>query len=427
MNPFLPIAVLGLLGALALGSKKTKAAPGGTAPLGQAEPVYVRTILALLNSDTQEVGKLVNEFRGRGDTATAGALEAEQGRMQAAAVGQGASLPQVLTQALDGPKSPALNEWCGTLLSLEGRPTVLSQWASAFNAANMPNTAAALQGKAVNLSGTGVAPVPPVASNPPASFPVPGSPGVPPVSVPGQLSASVQQQVANVLSGGNAAAMRALAAQLEAQGFPVPAEQLRARALEIERTTAQSPGLPPVTPQPVSLPGITPELQAQIDRAQGSPVLLRQMADFLDSMGFRAEANQLRNQAVAIERAGSLPTTPSTLPTTTVPPLVIVSNPRRELAQDTVIDLNGNPKSGVVGKPNSMLKLFQEQEGLVIDGLYGPKSGLAVATYGIIPPKPRQYNTKNMAKDKATYKAAMLEYAQSDPARRVQWIEAGNV
>ena len=119
---------------------------------------------------------------------------------------------------------------------------------------------------------------------------------------------------------------------------------------------------------------------------------------------------------------------PSTIPVVTVP--VTTTQPtdpgfgeRKARAErfglyiSTAAKLNADPQ----------VKAFQLQEGLTVDGLYGPKTAVALASYGVIPRKPLYWSRNNWGEQKTAYQATMLDYARKDPARAQQWIEAGNV
>lgn len=418
MNPLLPLIGIGAVAALLLGGNK-KAGAASSGPVGSADPLLFTTILALLNQDTQEVGKSVNAFRGRGDLQTAGALEAEQGRMQAAMVGQ--NVPPVFTLQLDGSKGPALDEWAGVLASVEGRPTILREWSKAFAQANMIRTAQMLAGKAADLtasaspsfpsspsqsggaSGGFVQPGPPFAPAPSSpGFPsIPGLPAIPP-SIPGlpslppsipagpaQPNADLQSRIAIALASGSSRDIRALASALRSAGFIQIADQLDARALEIETAASvPQPSLPFPLPAPVPAPRPAVPVQTV------PPIVI----------------------------PGTAVSPPIVIP---VPPAPV--DPQVALALEAKADLIAKPKTGVLGSPNSMLQLFQKEEGLVADGLYGPKSGIAMAEHGVIPPIPRQYHTKTKTADKAKYREQILEFAARDPARRSEWLLAAQV
>ena len=75
----------------------------------------------------------------------------------------------------------------------------------------------------------------------------------------------------------------------------------------------------------------------------------------------------------------------------------------------------------------TLVKSFQSQEGLKPDGLYGPKSALQLATYGIVPPRPRYWARKTVKVDKQTYTEKMVEYSIHDTARAADWLAASRV
>jgi hypothetical protein len=60
-----------------------------------------------------------------------------------------------------------------------------------------------------------------------------------------------------------------------------------------------------------------------------------------------------------------------------------------------------------------------------IDGLYGPKSALALANdQQIVPPKPLYYAKKDPKAARDAYVSALLAYAAKDPQRREEWQAA---
>lgn len=65
--------------------------------------------------------------------------------------------------------------------------------------------------------------------------------------------------------------------------------------------------------------------------------------------------------------------------------------------------------------------------GLKIDGMYGPKTALAICKLGFVPPKPFYWAAKTSAQDKAEYLAEMARYAAADPKRAAEWAEAMNI
>lgn len=180
---------------------------------------------------------------------------------------------------------------------------------------------------------------------------------------------------------------------------------------------------------------------------------LMAIANDMQAAGLTTEADALRTVAINLRGLGALggagsksPGQPVVLPSSAIPnpPLVVVppvvspsSVPlpagvqvssvdaqRMQVAQAMAVDLRNTSRY----KENKVLvSRFQEQEGLKADGLYGPKSGLALAKLGIIPPRPRYWAKKTVQVDKQQYAAEMTSRAITDPARAADWTAASKV
>jgi peptidoglycan hydrolase-like protein with peptidoglycan-binding domain len=70
---------------------------------------------------------------------------------------------------------------------------------------------------------------------------------------------------------------------------------------------------------------------------------------------------------------------------------------------------------------------FQRLVGLNDTGAYGPATGQALMTFGVVPPHPYYWPTKKIYRAQSRYKAALREQAQRDPSRAAEWIRASNV
>src|SRR5262249_3834820 len=98
-------------------------------------------------------------------------------------------------------------------------------------------------------------------------------------------------------------------------------------------------------------------------------------------------------------------------------------DPRARMARDITDYL----RSATVGKEDrNRVKAFQSQEHLKADGLYGPQTALAVASYNIVPVKPFYWPRTNADAAKKGYAEAMLIHAQSsgDPIQAALWKQA---
>lgn len=180
---------------------------------------------------------------------------------------------------------------------------------------------------------------------------------------------------------------------------------------------------------------------------------LMAIANDMQASGLTAEAEALRTVALNLKTLGALggassksPGQPVVLPSTAIPnpPLVVVppvvspsSVPlpagvqvssvdaqRMQVAQAMAVDLRNTSR---YKENKALVSRFQEQEGLKTDGLYGPKSGLALAKLGVIPPRPRYWAKKTVQLDKQQYAAEMTSRAVTDPARAADWNAAAKV
>jgi len=176
------------------------------------------------------------------------------------------------------------------------------------------------------------------------------------------------------------------------------------------------------------------------------------IANDMQAAGLTTEAAALRTVALNLQQLGALggssksPGQPVVAPSIQLPNPPIVAIPpivspssvplpsgvptssseqqRLQIAQAMAVDLRNTSRY----KENQVLvKRFQEQEGLVTDGKYGPKSALALAALGIIPPRPRYWAKKTVQADKKEYAGEMLSHAATDPARAADWTAASKV
>lgn len=175
--------------------------------------------------------------------------------------------------------------------------------------------------------------------------------------------------------------------------------------------------------------------------ASADPEKMRALARELDGQGFREQADSLRAAADGIE--GVIKATPGapTPPARTSPPPTPTSatpttgaaaqdDPNRALAGRVALNIATSSKGR---EDRELVAAFQRMEkprGFYdgkIDGLYGPKSAIALARdYGIVPPKPLYWPT-NPTPAKAAYRTELLRIAQVDPPRREEWQRAAVV
>jgi murein L,D-transpeptidase YcbB/YkuD len=198
-----------------------------------------------------------------------------------------------------------------------------------------------------------------------------------------------QTRIADALSRSDAAALMAIANEMQAAGLTNEAAALRTVALNLQTLGAlggagsagsKSPGQPAVLPS-VAIPN--PPLVVV-------PPLI----------------------------------SPSSIPLPAGVPMSSETAQRQQIAQAMAVDLRNTNRY----KENKILVVrFQQQEGLKTDGLYGPKSALALAKLGIVPPRPRYWAKKTVAVDKVQFAAEMTARSVTDPARSADWIAASKV
>src|SRR6266496_304638 len=194
-------------------------------------------------------------------------------------------------------------------------------------------------------------------------------------SAPEVLPEALQAKVQRVLQSADPDSMRSLASSLSSQGYPGQAKSLEEAADEIERAIKSA--------QPA---GALPQVQGKVRRAVTSTGLL---------MPGRKEIN---HKSLAGQVA---------------------------LAFTDVQAGNEGPSA------QGLLRQYQQQEvgrGYYkgnIDGLYGPKSALALANdQGIVPPRPLYWPKTNVAASKAAYVAKLDTKANADPQRAEEWRQA---
>lgn len=172
--------------------------------------------------------------------------------------------------------------------------------------------------------------------------------------------------------------LRMLAGELRALGYPEQAQSLIAAAVELEK-------------------------------AQGKPPTSKPPA---------AGSNAPRPQIVPA--AGGGYTLPSTAP---ISPLGTPTGPVQDARQLLAAEVarsalkTGTPDAGLVRK-------FQLQEGLTVDGKWGPKSAVAIIKYGIVPPTPKVWPKNATSAAQEAYYVLLTRQAATDPARKEEWQAA---
>lgn len=155
--------------------------------------------------------------------------------------------------------------------------------------------------------------------------------------------------------------------------------------------------------------------------ASGDPARMRSLAAELRALGYLHEAEQLEAKAQEVERQGRI-----------IEPKPgaggggggggrIIEPPdksdeeRQELAARLVREFSKGQA------PASTIRAFQLQEGLPIDGIYGPKTAAALIKYGFVPPTPTSWPKATAEASKTAYIALLASQSQVDPVRAEEW------
>lgn len=262
-------------------------------------------------------------------------------------------------------------------------------------------------------------PTPP--APPPGKIPVP-KPTEPPAELVGRILAAVASR--------DPAKMRALATEVRRLGFPQQAQDLENAALAIERERARtrSPGLPPVTIQPVG-PGVPVKPPKRKKRPKKRTPRVKKPAP----VPVETPPVVVRPPKKRVPLPPEPPrVTPPEPPPPPPPPPVAKKpippppplNPRKALAVQVAEMLAASTK-GTENK--AMIKAYQAQEGLKPSGFYGPGTGKSFIKYDIIPPKPFYWPRRSTAASKNDYRKNLLFQATKDPARATEWQQAAMV
>lgn len=258
------------------------------------------------------------------------------------------------------------------------------------------------------------------------------SPGAGPSPSPSSSPASAlafQDRIADALSKGDAARLMAIADEMQAAGLVAEAQALRASAQGLLALGALgSGGKPPAVPSgaPVVAPSPAlpnPPVAAPPPQPQAPP------------------APPLPPFSSTSPGLPPIVAAPPVSPVISVPPLVIPApaplpqgtpitseqQRRQAVAQSMAVNLRNTSR---YHEDQSLVRAFQAQESPAagsVDGLYGPKTGLALIQYGIVPPRPRYWSSKTMKTDKQNWTARMVRESQSDPARAADWLASSKV
>lgn len=263
------------------------------------------------------------------------------------------------------------------------------------------------------------------------------------------LPADIAGLIATVIAGGNPVTMQAAADRLRAQ-YPEQARQLDALVTQINaartaapanttgETTYQTPGIAqqttapkPTTTAPVQTTTPAP-VQSVEDAIRKAPPAVQQAIDAARALARQAGLELSVADIYNILQGGtySLPNRPGA----SVPSQTTTEPPGKALAGQLNLSLRV-AKKGTATEPIAQVKAFQLSEGFpaaAADGKYGSVVALLLAKkYGIVPAQaPMYWGKKNdyasVAKDKSSYKAALLELAAKEPQRRDEWTNAAN-
>jgi peptidoglycan hydrolase-like protein with peptidoglycan-binding domain len=184
--------------------------------------------------------------------------------------------------------------------------------------------------------------------------------------------------------------------------------------------------------------------------ATNSANIIRAEAARLRGIGYIAQADQLDFVARQIEavqmaaEAARQPPPPIAEPAVVpasaprpAPPVVVMPPPQvpqvaavdplRERVAILVSHLRTHPKGS---EDKALIGSYQANEPSYsgnIDGKYGPKTALAVASHGVVPPTPYYWAGPTAAmvgRQKAEYRQALEQKSFEDPIRAEEWKQA---
>jgi hypothetical protein len=452
----IPLALGGGLLFLLASSSSASAAPSGGNPLNSLpEDLRQLSAQALATNDPSTLEQVAAQLESRG-FAEAGRLL----RVQAATLRQqrGSAAPPA-----PGVTNP-INSLPDDLRSLAGQalgtsdPNMLEQVAGQLEARGFPESGRLLRVQAATIRQQRGAAA--SAASPPAA-----SSTVAPQSAP-VMSAELQQMVAEAVKNGTAPALTSTAFVVERAGFPAAAEDLRKRAKEAAATVA--PPAPQDRPNVALDPSMPADLALEVARQlqlQGDPVQLEGLAAEMRKRGFTKTADQLQAKATQIRAAldaartmndidrefkspGIVPSSPqfTQQPATSPPPpapsgtapMIITATPpaplpvpatpqaqpappekskAQILATSLATSLNdllerfGSVPKARYKEDKASVQRFQTQEGLKVDGAYGPTTAQHVARYVSDVPPPFYWAKGAGQKDLSTYRSNLESIA----------------
>ncbi len=221
---------------------------------------------------------------------------------------------------------------------------------------------------------------------------------LPPADVLGRIVAAT--------ASGDASKMRAEAAQLRNDGWTEQAASLEAAAATVEAAQANT-GIVPILPSTVV--NLPPSSQTP-PAAGGMPSL-------------------------TLPAPPSVTVTLPEIPTTVAQaqsqaPQVITVKPKpsaggtsgSKAGANLAIELQRHLALHPIWKEDrALVKKFQAQEGLTVDGLYGPQTAKASAKYDLVPTRPYYWPKSTATAAKGEWRTYALAQAMRDPSRSEEW------
>jgi hypothetical protein len=176
----------------------------------------------------------------------------------------------------------------------------------------------------------------------------------------------------------------------------------------------------------------------------GDPTVMRSVAATLRQEGFARQATSLEDAAA--ELANAITSTPAARPGKALAPVngrgkvnpaprADSASARRQagalaqlLSSMTPAEARSNTAVQAAVKDYELLEKQRGHYVGNIDGLYGPKAALTLASdHGIVPPHPLYWPKKDAKGAKAVYQAQLAKFASADPQRREEWSQASHV
>lgn len=278
-------------------------------------------------------------------------------------------------------------------------------------------------------------PVSPAATTPP---PVPSSDAKPDT---GGIPARIGERMARALATGDPVAIRAEAAALRKDGYPMQADQLLSAALLLE--SAKVIPTPVVKPVPAPAPAPAPReptVTPEVIRDGGTYVVQKGDSPYKIAQKFTGDGARYKELATAnpAKKANilagkiytgetlKLPATWVVPPVPSAPPPMTQTDPRKELAIKTQLMLMS---SSAGREDKALVKTYQaanQPDAGAIDGLYGPKTAVTNIPYGLVPVTPYYWPKATMTQAKRDYKNRLLAEAVKDPVRAQEWQRAAD-